>query len=75
MARPSKLNYEIQQKIGENIALGLSYSLAAEASGVTYQSFNQLMSKGNTDQYGEYFQFYNHIKKCNVNALKHFWNA
>jgi hypothetical protein len=36
MSRPSKLTPEIQQKIGENIALGLSYSLAAEAVGVTY---------------------------------------
>jgi hypothetical protein len=32
MACPSKLNPEIQKRIGENIALGLTYSLAAEAA-------------------------------------------
>jgi hypothetical protein len=33
MTRPSKLTPEIQQKIGENIALGLTYRLAAELAG------------------------------------------
>ena len=37
LARPSRLNPEIKQKIGENIALGLTYSLAAEAAGITYR--------------------------------------
>ena len=31
MVRPSKLNQEVQQRIGDNIALGLTYRLAAEA--------------------------------------------
>jgi len=35
MARPSKLTHEIQQRIGDNIALGLTYSLAAESVGIT----------------------------------------
>jgi hypothetical protein len=46
MSRPSKLTPEIQQKIVENIALGLSYSLAAEAAGVTYQSLNSWLKRG-----------------------------
>ena len=41
MARPCKLNSEIQQKIGDGISLGLTYALAASAAGVTYQTFNQ----------------------------------
>ena len=36
MARPSKLTPELQKRIGENIALGLTYRLAAESAGVTY---------------------------------------
>ena len=40
MARPTKLTPEIQQRIGDNIAFGLPYSLAAEAAGITYQTFN-----------------------------------
>jgi hypothetical protein len=41
MARPTKLTIEIQQKIGDNIALGLTYGLAANAAGITYQTLNQ----------------------------------
>jgi hypothetical protein len=40
MARPCKLTLEIQQRIGENIALGLTYRLAAESAGVTYKTLN-----------------------------------
>ena len=29
------------KKIGENLALGLSYSLAASAAGITYQTYNE----------------------------------
>jgi len=36
MARPTKLNPEIKQQTGENVALGLTYALAAAASGITY---------------------------------------
>jgi hypothetical protein len=37
MPRPTKLTYEIQRRIGKNIALGLPYALAAEAAGITYR--------------------------------------
>ena len=40
MARPSKLTSDIAKRIGDNIALGLSYALAAESVGITYQTFN-----------------------------------
>jgi hypothetical protein len=40
MARPSKLTHEIQQRIGDNIALWLTYSLAASAAGITYKTLN-----------------------------------
>ena len=46
MIRPSKLTKEIQQRIGDNIALGLNYSLAAEAAGITYKTFSLWMAKG-----------------------------
>jgi hypothetical protein len=41
MARPSKLTPEIQKRIGDNIALGLTYRLAAESVGITYKTFNE----------------------------------
>jgi hypothetical protein len=40
MARPSKLTYKIQQQIGDNVALGLLYALAAASAGITYHTFN-----------------------------------
>ena len=70
MARPTKLTPEIRKLIGENVALGLTYILAAESASVTYQTFNQWMSKGKTEKYGKYYQFYRYIQKRNVDAAK-----
>jgi len=70
MARPCKLTNEIQQKIGENIALGLTYSLAAEAAGITYKTFNEYMNRGKTEKSGKYFEFYKFIQKRNADAAK-----
>ena len=70
MARPSKLTPDIQKRIGDNIALGLTYRLAAESAGVTYKTFNLWMAKGRNSTQGEYFEFYNHITKCNADSAK-----
>ena len=66
MARPSKLTPDIQKRIGENIALGLTYRLAAESVGVTYKTLNEWNQKGQTEKSGKYFDFAQHIKKCNA---------
>jgi hypothetical protein len=68
MARPCKLTDEIQRKIGDNIALGLTYSLAAESAGVTYKTFNDWMNKGKTEKSGKYYQFSQYIQKCNADG-------
>ena len=70
MARPSKLTSELQQRIGDNIALGLIYSLAAEAAGITYKTFNLWMQRRQTDKSGKYYLFYKYIQKCNADAAK-----
>ena len=70
MARPSKLSPDITKRIGENIALGLTYSLAAEAAGITYQTFHEWHKKGKNSKSGEYFEFYKFIQKCNADAAK-----
>ncbi len=79
MARPSKLTPEIQKRIGENIALGLTYRLAAESVGITYKSLNEWNQKGQTEKPGKYFDFAQHIKKCNADGamklLKHLNDA
>ena len=51
MTRPSKLTPDITKKIGDNIALGLTYSLASESAGITYQTFNEWMDKRKTDKF------------------------
>ncbi len=71
MARPSKLTPEIQQRIGDNIALGLTYRLAAESACVTYKTFNLWMQQGKNSTSGKYFEFSQYIKKRNAEgALK-----
>ena len=70
MPRPTKLTYEIQRRIGKNIALGLPYALAAESAGVTYQTFNTWMNKGKNSTSGKQYQFQKHIQKRNADAAK-----
>jgi len=70
MARPCKLIPELQQRIGDNIALGLTYSLAAEAAGITYKTFNLWMQRGQAEKSGKYYLFYKYIQKCNADAAK-----
>jgi hypothetical protein len=70
MARPSKLTKEVQQRIGDNIALGLTYRLAVESAGITYKTFNLWMQQGKNSTSGEYSHFYKFIQKCNADAAK-----
>ena len=70
MARPSKLTPDIQKRIGDNIALGLTYRLAAETAGITYKTFNEYMNRGQAEKSGKYYQFYKYIQKCNADAAK-----
>ena len=71
MVRSCKLTPEIQQRISDNIALGLTYSLAASSAGITYKTFNIWLNKGKTEKSGKYYQFYKYIIKCNADgALK-----
>jgi hypothetical protein len=70
MPRPTKLTHEVQQKIGENVSLGLTYSLAAAAAGVTYQSLNSWMQRGRTEESGKYYNLYKYIQTCNADAAK-----
>ena len=68
MARPSKLTNEIQPRIGDNIALGLTYSLVASAAGITYNTLNDWIKLGRDSTSGKYFEFYQYIQKCNADG-------
>lgn len=75
MARPTKLISELQQRIGYNIALGLTYSLAAEAAGITYKTFDEYTNRGKTEKSGKYISLHNISINAMLMPLKHFWNA
>ncbi len=70
MARPTKMTPDIINRIGDGISLGLTYALAANAAGITYQTLNFWMNKGKNSKSGEYFEFYKYITKCNADAAK-----
>jgi transposase len=70
MPRPSKLTPEIQYKIDENVSLGLTYALAANSAGVTYQKYNSWIKRGQTEKSGKYFEFFKHIQKCNADGAR-----
>jgi hypothetical protein len=70
MVRPSKLSPDITKRIGDGVSLGLTYALAANLAGVTYQTFNQWMQRGRNSKSGGYFEFYKYIQKCNADAAK-----
>jgi len=70
MARSCKLTLDINKRIGDNVALGFTYAFAAEAAGITYQTFNDWVKKGKNSTSGEYYQFSQHIEKRNADATK-----
>ena len=64
MGRPTKLTPETHKRIVQAIQLGATYELAASYGGVTYETFNNWMKRGETATKGEYFQFFNDIKEA-----------
>ena len=50
--------------------IGLTYALAAESAGITYKTFNDWMKLGRDSTSGKYFEFYQHIEKCNANGAR-----
>lgn len=64
MARPTKLNPEVQRKIVQAISVGATYKLAAQYGGVTYNTFLNWMAKGETSKSGQLFEFFNAVKEA-----------
>jgi hypothetical protein len=75
MARPTKLTPELQQRIGDNIALGLTDSLSAEAAGITYKTFNEYMNRDIQRNLGNIIDFISTFKNAMLMPQKFFWNA
>ena len=62
--RPTKFNPEVCQRIIDAIKNGATYHQAAEAGGVTYNTFINWKQKGEKEQSGVYFEFFHNIKKA-----------
>lgn len=70
--RPSKLTPDVIKTLIDAIGLGASYKDASEAAGIAYGTFALWMQKGQEAQKGEYFDFFEAIRKEEAAAaLRH----
>ncbi len=53
MSRPTKLTPETQDTIVKAVSLGATYEAAANAGGVSYDSFNNWMKQGEKAKSGK----------------------
>jgi hypothetical protein len=68
MGRPTKLTLEAQQRIVQAIKVGATYELAAQYGGVSYNTFNEWMKKGDAAKSGKYREFHEAIKAAEGDA-------
>lgn len=68
MARPTKFTPDTTQKIIAAIQVGATYELAAQYGGVSYNTFNEWMKKGEAAQSGAFLEFYEAIKAAEGRA-------
>lgn len=62
--RPTKFTKETIQKLIQAIKLSATYELAANYAGISYDSFNNWMKRGEAEKEGEFFNFFNSIKEA-----------
>lgn len=68
MARPTKLTPETQNKIVQALTLGATYEHAANFAGISYETFNNWMKRGEAASSGKFLQFFEAVKKAEGNA-------
>ena len=66
--RPSKLTEEVKTKLVEAISQGNYYEAACSYAGITYATFRNWMNEGAEATEGEYFDFFDTIKKAESEA-------
>jgi len=62
--RPSKLTEEVKDKLVKAIGQGNYYEAACAYAGIDYSTFRNWMNKGEEENDGEYFDFFEAIKKA-----------
>ncbi|MFA6728968.1 MAG: hypothetical protein WCS17_12265 [Prevotella sp.] len=68
--RKTKLTPQLQEQIGNNITLGMPLKFAAEAVGITEQTFYNWLKRGETESKGQFFEFNEHVKECQAKAVQ-----
>lgn len=64
MGAPTKLTPKTQDIIVNAIQLGSTYTLAAQAAGIAYNTFNEWMKAGEAAKRGKKREFYDAVKKA-----------
>lgn len=72
MARPTKLTPEIQELITKSLSYGATYKDAAEAAGVSYNTFNEWMKAGENQKIGKFREFYELVKRTEAQCRNNF---
>jgi len=66
--RPTKLTDEVKAKIVQAISQGNYYEAACSYAAISYQTLRNWKEQGESDGNGEYFDFFESIKKAEAQA-------
>ena len=67
--RPTKLTPDLQKRICEAIKLGMSRERAGWFCGVTRQTIQNWIAKGEKTDKGEYAEFFDSLKKAEADSI------
>ena len=68
VGRPTKFTPDVRTRIISAIRNGNTYEASANYGGVSYDSFRGWLKRGEDDADGEFFEFFNAIKKAEAEA-------
>ncbi len=66
VGRPSKLTPETTEALCEKLHEGRTYAVACAHAGIAYQSFRNWLNRGEAAGQGEYFEFFDTIRKAEM---------
>ena len=68
VGRPSKLTPEVRKRLINAIMAGNYYEPACRYAGVDYSTFRKWMQKGEQAKSGQYFEFFEEVKRAEAEA-------
>jgi transposase len=69
VGRPSKFTDDVKTRIVKGIKLGMSYELASQYGGISYDTFNEWRKRGEAEGEGPYYDFSEDIKSAEAEGL------